>query len=865
MNSELDLSKKCILYIDDNAASIEAALAIFEDDYNYAILSELTVEEGLETLENYYGTIDAIILDLSFPDSKLQGKEGLQIIKEKYGWIPVFVLTGSTDPEEQATAQECLSLGAEQVFHKAVFDVGIFMDQVTDAAHREHLSTQLRQSKDYTSKQVTLPAIHVTNFKTYSNGVFVYKLETLLVDLKSDSYTKWIIELTKMIHLFRWAELTQKFVNEKGKINCYYQFTLAGDDEAEVLYKFNELHYNISSFFNNSLIYQPAAFIPLTDIDRTLNVFVAGRFKKPYQLYCFDREHKYIENNQSGIGFKSSAASQELSGVSLRYQTNDDTFDVLFHHLINIPGIVIQHTLRPIVLEIDEIDVLHKASQQFTDELSKPFKEAAQHLLLNQSELFALSSSCLLPSKQIGTILTLASNLFYGGIAKPVLVDQDEFFESFKKFSRLKYLVTANELSHTVKLPVVHEDFQTHFKIDGSSNQYVTQLAYKKDNVALGEKFENLIGIESKQFQKHTYIIGKTGTGKTSVLKTMIQNRMESGDGLALIDPHGDIYKKVIEQVPDHRKKDIILFDPTDPKNEFGFNFFNYNKDFPEQQGFIVSELIKIFDDIYNLDKTGGPMFELYFKNAAYLAMDTIENPSLDDIARIFQDEKLLEHCLSKSKNSRVISFFRAAQEASGEMSLSNFTNYIASKLTRFTDNPLLRNVLCDPEKDVDFRKLMDDGKILLVKLNKGRLGSEGVGFIGRLLFNKLIMSAYTRENIPEEKRREFSIFIDEFQNFTSGDIISALGEVRKYKLQLILANQTFAQLPEHLAQNILGNVGSLITAAVSPYDAEMIAPFLEPEFTKQDIVHLDNYKFILSTQYNNKRVAPFIFNSIPY
>ena len=126
-------------------------------------------------------------------------------------------------------------------------------------------------------------------------------------------------------------------------------------------------------------------------------------------------------------------------------------------------------------------------------------------------------------------------------------------------------------------------------------------------------------------------------------------------------------------------------------------------------------------------------------------------------------------------------------------------------------------------------------------------------------------MSAYTRENIPENERREFSIFIDEFQNFTSGDIVSALGEVRKYKLQLILANQTFAQLDEKVARNILGNVGSIITAAVSPYDAEMIAPFVEPEFTKQDIVQLDNYKFILNTQYNNKRVSPFIFNSIPY
>lgn len=865
MNSNLDLSKKCILYIDDNAASIEAALAIFEDDYNYAILSELTVEEGLETLENYYGTIDAIILDLSFPDSKLQGKEGLQIIKEKYGWIPVFVLTGSTDPGEQATAQECLSLGAEQVFHKAVFDVGIFMDQVTDAAHRENINSQLKQAKDYTSKKVILPYLHIANLGTFSNGVFVYKLDTLLLDLKSESYKKWSIELSKMMHLFRWAELIQKFVNEEGKISCYFQFTLASNDEAEVIYRFKELHYNISSFFNNALIYQPATFTPVTDGDKTLGVLLAGRLKKPFKLYSFDRQHKYIENHQKEIGFKPNMESQKPTGISLTYEANDDTFDILFHHLRNIPGIVIQHTLRPVYLELDEIDFLHNAVKQFKDHLSKPFKDAAQNLLLNQNELFVLNTSCLLPERQIDTVLTLISNLFYNGTAKAISVDEDDFFNSFQKFNRLKCLVTAKELSQTIKLPLVNEDFQTHFKIDGALNQYITQLAYKKDNITLGEKFNNTVGLEPHQFQKHTYIIGKTGTGKTSVLKTMIENRMESGDGLALIDPHGDIYKKVLQSVPDHRKKDVILFDPTDPKNEFGFNFFNYDKDFPEQQGFIVSELIKIFGELYDMKSAGGPMFEMYFKNAAYLVMETLDNPNLDDIARLFQNEKMLEIGLIKSKNDRVVSFFRAAQEAVGEMSLSNFTNYIASKLTRFTDNPLLRNVLCDPEKDVNFRKLMDDGKILLVKLNKGRLGSEGVGFIGRLLFNKLIMSAYTRENIPEEARKEFSIFIDEFQNFTSGDIISALGEVRKYKLQLILANQTFAQLPEHLAQNILGNVGSLITAAVSPYDAEKIAPFLEPEFTKQDIVHLDNYKFILSTQYNNKRVAPFIFNSIPY
>ena len=151
MKNEIDLNKKCILYIDDNAASIEAALAIFEDDYNYTIISETSIEDGLNTLDYYYGAIDAIILDLSFPDSTIQGKEGLQLIKEKYGWIPVFILTGSTNPKEQTTAQECLSLGAEQVFHKDIFDVSIFMHQVTDAAHREKTSEKLKniQNKVY--------------------------------------------------------------------------------------------------------------------------------------------------------------------------------------------------------------------------------------------------------------------------------------------------------------------------------------------------------------------------------------------------------------------------------------------------------------------------------------------------------------------------------------------------------------------------------------------------------------------------------------------------------------------------------------------------------------------------------------------
>ena len=865
MNSELDLSKKCILYIDDNAASIEAALAIFEDDYNYAILSELTVEEGLETLENYYGTIDAIILDLSFPDSKLQGKEGLQLIKEKYGWIPVFVLTGSTDPTEQATAQECLSLGAEQVFHKAVFDVGIFMDQVTDAAHREKASEKLKNIKTYTARSVASPYLHLVDCEAYFNGVFAFKLKTILSEYDDTAYKEWTNQLIEVVSLFNGVEVAQLYRNENGQIACYFRFILAGDTEGDVLKYYNDFYFNISSFFNDQHVYQPVSFIPVTDVSSVLHLATSGRLNEMAQTYDFVREHKELTTGGSSIGFKAASNDSNTYAIPLPVEEASIDYDVLFHHLRSIPEIIFMHMFIPVRLTVDEIDIIKQAKKTFSDPSSKKFYNNATALLENQRQLYSLKTVCVLPKRKIQALLTLINKGFYNGKAKPVTSLKGNWSNYMKNLSRLKYAMTASDVSKVIKLPVITTSNQTSFTVERLSHQYIPPSAYSNTNVSIGEKDAKTLGIEPKQFQKHTYIIGKTGTGKTSVLKTMIENRMASGDGLALIDPHGDIYKKVLQSVPHHRKKDVILFDPADPKNEFGFNFFKYDKDFPEQQGFIVSELIKIFDDIYNLDKTGGPMFEMYFKNAAYLVMETLDNPNLDDIARLFQNQKMLESCLTKSKNDRVVSFFRAAQESVGEMSLSNFTNYIASKLTRFTDNPLLRNVLCDPEKDVDFRKLMDDGKILLIKLNKGRLGSEGVGFIGRLLFNKLIMSAYTRENIPEEERREFSIFIDEFQNFTSGDIIAALGEVRKYKLQLILANQTFAQLPEHLSQNILGNVGSLITAAVSPFDAEMIAPFLEPEFTKQDIVQLDNYKFILSTQYNNKRVAPFIFNSIPY
>lgn len=866
MNSELDLSKKCILYIDDNAASIEAALAIFEDDYNYTILSELTVEEGLETLENYYGTIDAIILDLSFPETKLQGKDGLLLMKEKYGWIPIFILTGTTDHTEQAIAQECLSLGAEQVFHKAVFDVQVFMDQVATVAHRKNISQQLRNIKDYRARNVLSPYLKIVDHETHVKAVFAFKLDKILTDLDSTAYKNWAKELTQVLLLFTGVQTTQVYRNENGKIACYFLFVLTADDKKKVLSNYDDFFFNISSFFNDSLVYQPASFIPVTNLDTVDDLIVAGRTNKQAQTYEFVRAYKEVSTSgESGIGFNFKENNSLIFGIPTSFEASDDKLDILFHHLRTIPELVVLHLFNPVRLNVEELQAINKARNIFVGENLIGYKNNATLFVEHQLELFTLKTVCIIPRKKIQTVLTLINNSFYGGKAPAKTSLKSNWADYLKRYTRVKNFVTQEDLLKVIKLPLITEDFQSTFSLDQASQYSVPNQSFDTTNVSIGMKRNKTIGLAINQFQKHTYIIGKTGTGKTSVLKKMIENRMDSGDGLALIDPHGDIYKKVLQSVPQHRKKDVILFDPTDPKNEFGFSLLKYDKNFPEQKAFIVNELLKIFGELYDMKSAGGPMFEIYFKNAAYLVMEVYTKPLLSHIEKVFTSAPTRKELLSHCKNKRVTDFFSMAEATNGEQGFENFGPYITSKLTRFTDNELINAVISNSESSFNFREMIDSKKIFLVKLNKGRLGDEGVNFIGRLLFNKIIMAAYTRENIPENQRHDFSMFVDEFQNFTSSDIVSALGEARKYHLQLILANQTFAQLDEKVARNILGNVGSLITAAVSPYDAEMIAPFLEPEFSKQDIVHLDNYKFILSTQYNNKRVAPYIFNSIPY
>ena len=863
-------TNKCILYIDDQFEGLLSMLQLFEEDYNYTILTESSVQEGLKTLDNYYGVIDAVILDLQFPENELQGKEGLEIIKNKYANIPVFVLTGASNPKEEEEAKECLANGATNYYHKSNFDVKTLMLQINNAVTATKKSKQLSRLKNYRNVVSDAPHLEILSIHNTNEyvGIFAYKLIHTITTEDTKTYFNWCTDVLRTLAIgFENLSITQ--LHNKGvgyKVDTYILFSLKGKSKTAIKNSFEEVFFNFSLFFNNAIDLQPAQFKPITNSNHLITIANLESKSPKKAHFLFKRKTKEINTDISVEGFSSKQPKETVVEIPILLSAEHLDFDFLYYLLDNLESALISTRIKKITLNIDEIKLLNTAKLRF-DGKDTLYLGTIQDLLNNQEQLFQVRTTFYSQTESPINVLNNIAQMFYQNQASHIKVSQN-FYSDYPMempFKRFPFLFSIDTINSVFRLPYLTADYSSTHTLIGSKEVSIPNQSLNKKGIIVGKHHYGDVFIDKKQFKKHTYIIGKTGTGKTSVLYAMFMDCIDKGQGAALIDPHGDVFDKIYEAIPSHRKKDVIIFDPTDSKNKFGFNILDYNKSFPEQQSFIVNELLKMFNDMYDMKMAGGPMFEMYFKNAAYLVMETIPNATLEDISKVYADANFLGACLKKCSNQKILDFYKIAQATTGEQGFENFAPYITSKLTRFTDNHYLNRVICDASRSFNFREMMDGGKIFLVKLNKGKLSDEGVNFIGRLLFNRIIMAAYTRSDVFEEHRKDFALFVDEFQNFTSSDIVSALGETRKYHLQLVLANQTFAQLDDNVAKNILSNVGSIITAAVSPFDAEMIVPFLEPEYNKQDIVQLDNYKFIISTLYNNKRENPFIFNSIPY
>jgi hypothetical protein len=363
--------------------------------------------------------------------------------------------------------------------------------------------------------------------------------------------------------------------------------------------------------------------------------------------------------------------------------------------------------------------------------------------------------------------------------------------------------------------------------------------------------------------RRHFYVIGQTGTGKTSLIRDMIRQDIENGEGVAVIDPHGDLVEDTLANIPKSRIEDVVLFEPFDLTRPCGLNMLEY--DTSEQKDFAVQEMIAIFMKLFPPEII-GPMFEHYMRNAMLALMADKDNPgTLVEVPKMFTDPNFLQEKIKNVSDPIVRNFWLKEWAATTGSTRSDMLGYVVSKLGRFIENEMMRNIMGQSHSGFDLAEIMNGKKIFLANLSKGLTGEVNSSLLGLILVSKMQMAAMKRARIPESERQDFYLYIDEFQNFTTDSIAIILSEARKYKLNLILAHQYMPQLKQEIRDAVLGNVGTMGAFRIGAEDAENLEKQFLPTFSKFDLINLDNLNLIVKMMINGKISTPFKMQLMPF
>lgn len=378
------------------------------------------------------------------------------------------------------------------------------------------------------------------------------------------------------------------------------------------------------------------------------------------------------------------------------------------------------------------------------------------------------------------------------------------------------------------------------------------------------------VHVDPDDRMRHTYVMGQTGTGKSSLLESMIVQDIKAGRGLAVIDPHGDMIDNILERIPLERAEDVIILDMLDRERPVGFNMLQWN-DLPERD-LIIDEMYRTLDHIYDMKQTGGPIFEQHFRNMMKLLMGDAPRqdftPTLLEFIRCYSDEEFRHWLMQSINDQQVIDFIKEAENAGGEARLSNVAPYITSKFGRFVNDTSLKNIVGQEETSFNFDVIMNEGRICLIKLGKGRFGSQVSALLANMLVARFKFSAMKRGEMPMEDRRDFFLYVDEAHNLPQENFSELLSEARKYRLGLVLATQYCSQLGnvsgagDDLLAAVFGNVGSLVTFRTGSQDADMLAKGFAPYFNPLDISSLPNFHGYARMSLKGQSTMPFSFRT---
>ena len=427
--------------------------------------------------------------------------------------------------------------------------------------------------------------------------------------------------------------------------------------------------------------------------------------------------------------------------------------------------------------------------------------------------------------------------------------------ESNKTVLNAVELATLFHFPDQKNIPTSQLGRQESKQVDGPRNVPETGLLLGY-NVFRGVKKPIRVDLEDRR--RHIYAVGQTGTGKSTFLENLALQDMINGDGFAFIDPHGDTAERLLAMVPKERTEDVVYFSPADIDYPMGLNLFEFQT--PQQKDFLIQEAINMLYKLYDPQHQGiiGPRYESWFRYAALTVMADPAGGTFIDIPNVFQDSKYLRDKLQHVKDQTVLDFWNKEMAQTTDYHKSEVLGWFVSKFGAFRANEMMRNIIGQTKSAFDLREIMDNKKILIVNLSKGRVGELNSKLLGMIFVMKFQAAAMSRATIPEEERKDFALYVDEFQNFSTDSFATIMSEARKYRLNLIVANQFTTQLTEEIRDAVFGNMGTIVAYRIGTNDVDTLAKYFSPIFDADDLLRVPNFNSITRTMIGGVPTQPF-------
>ena len=842
-----------------------------------------SLESGRKYLKQHHQALDAVLIEYNFANTSVE--EVLAVIpsmKRNYPTLPVFILCANPESEEVVTITSFIKAGAINYFNISNFKPAYLAAHLCAARESRKIMHQYEVVTSITTENTwNKPFLLIDkNNDSGLSGRFAFSLEAVKKP-RSDKEEAEFIEYSARWHkeFFRMlAILIDEKVTLSVKYNCppvaeageerktgvYWLFNVKSRTHEELNLEYEKTIRDINLYLGSHSLFpeNPYVFASVTDVAELKGLMVSGSLNR----YDLKRKRAICSVSSRQIGFKRQNIREGSRQLSVFKKPGDwssiNTFCKILVQEEEYSQFEI--SIRPCRLSTEEKENALRWASGLPDNFPLQGAELADYRQFLEG-ISSENSRHFFMTFQFYTIDPLLNDAIKAALLNTFELEQVVTGQPGGQDILFADIYPDNSLPMILRMPLPDKD-----GVPGINN-VPRNLLYlpsniHNDGVIVGHKkmkgSRKNIRIRYPDLAQHAYILGQTGTGKSTLLYTMVMDMLSSGKHVSLIDPHGDLYDKVVRNMPESCKSNTIFFDPSAASENIpGINFLQHDPTDPFQKSYLLNALYTILDSLYDMKLTGGPIFIKCLQAAMQLVMKN--QGSMLDIIKVFENKEYRNKLLLDANDPELSAEWSEILSTTGDTSFPNLSIYITSKLNEFRNNTFLREILRSKENQLDFSDIMNNGKSLLVRLPVGVLGERGVNLVGQIIFNKFLMTAFAREKVMENKRLDHVLVIDEFHKFTTDALGKVFSEARKYHLSLVVANQTFSQLKYDVQHILLGNVGTMMFFRPGMNDAELVARYFEPDFTAGELCSLPNYQCAARISINHRPSKPFVFETI--